>query len=59
LSEGGVCLITDQPLKGSHLVHCELYFENLPVAIPTLMLVRWTKKHAERQEYASGLQFVF
>ena len=54
-----MCLITDQPLKGSHLVHCELYFENLPVAIPTLMLVRWTKKHAERQEYASGLQFVF
>jgi PilZ domain len=59
LSEGGVCLITDQPLERSHLVRGELHFENLPVPIPTLMLVRWTEKHAERQEYASGLRFVF
>jgi len=54
-----MCLITDQPLKPSHLVQCELHFENLPVAIPTLMLVRWTEKQADPQEYASGLQFVF
>lgn len=59
LSKGGVCLISNQPLKASHLVHCDLLFENLPVAIPTLMLVRWTEKHADRQEYANGLQFVF
>jgi len=59
ISAGGLCLQSDRPLKQSQVVLCDLPIPGLPVAIPTLMNVRWVRQSPEAQEYTIGLQFLF
>src|SRR5262249_40497722 len=56
LSQGGVCLRADHSVKREQVVRCELSLPGIPVPIPTLMRVRWTRK--VKQGYMIGMQFV-
>lgn len=58
VSGGGLRLLTDRPLKPAQLVRCEIRLREVPVWIPTLMQVRWTKRNARGLKYAVGLQFL-
>ncbi|MGA8216585.1 MAG: PilZ domain-containing protein [Candidatus Sulfotelmatobacter sp.] len=59
LSKGGLCLISPQPLARSCLVRCEIGVSEIPVSIPTLMQVRWTRKqNLQADTYLTGLQFL-
>ncbi|MFZ0864923.1 MAG: PilZ domain-containing protein [Candidatus Sulfotelmatobacter sp.] len=59
VSKGGLCLIGPQPLARSCLVRCEIGVPELPVSIPTLMQVRWTRKQSlQADTYLTGLQFL-
>jgi hypothetical protein len=58
LSAGGLCLLTDQPIKELHLVRGELVLPNVPVGIPTLMQARWVHRATKRFRYRIGMQFV-
>jgi hypothetical protein len=60
VSRGGFCLLTHQPVDRSSLMLCHVgVSEGIPT-IPTLVLVRWTKKqNVQDESYLSGLQFVF
>jgi hypothetical protein len=43
----------------SCLVRCEIGVSEIPVSIPTLMQVRWTRKQSlQADTYVTGLQFV-
>jgi hypothetical protein len=43
----------------SCLVRCEIGVPELPVSIPTLMQVRWTRKQSlQADTYLTGLQFL-
>jgi len=60
LSKGGFCLLSDQPVDLSSLLLCHVAVAEGTPTIPTLMLVRWTRKQKGAEEsYLSGLQFVF
>jgi hypothetical protein len=59
LSNGGVCILSSLPLQASMFVCCSFPASDVPVAIPTLMQVRWTAKRGNKaKSYISGLQFV-
>jgi hypothetical protein len=67
LSEGGLCLSTDQALRESQIVRIRLPIANGPATMPTLAEVRWVKKRSagaktiERRgnRYIAGLRFLF
>ena len=51
-----------QPASGfpASLLRCEIGMADVPLSVPTLLLVRWTKKqNLESNGYLSGLQFLF
>jgi hypothetical protein len=59
MSKGGLCFLSQQPISQSSLLRCEMCAVDVPVPIPTLLLVRWTKKPRVRgNNYLSGLQFL-
>ena len=58
ISRGGFCLLTDQLMVVSCLIRCEVFFPEIPIAIPTLMQVRWTQKNSKQHRYLIGLQFL-
>ena len=59
VSNEGICLVTEQPLEDSSLLRCGVSLPGAPVAVPTLMQVRWTRRSgAKRDGYISGLQFI-
>lgn len=59
VSKGGLCLISPRPMAGLSVVRCEICVSEIPVSIPTLMLVRWTRKQNLQAEiYLTGLQFL-
>jgi len=59
LSEGGICLMSSQPLPVSSFVCCEITMPDIPVSIPALMQVRWTAKRGrEANRYIQGLRFI-
>jgi hypothetical protein len=59
VSKGGLCLISSQPMPRSSLVRCEIGVSEVPVGIPTLMQVRWTRKqNLQAEAYLTGLQFL-
>lgn len=59
MSKGGLCLISSQPVAQSCLVRCEVGVSEIPVGIPTLMQVRWTRKrNLQAETYLTGLQFL-
>ena len=59
VSNAGMCLVTEQPLEGASLLRCGVPLPGAPVAVPTLMQVRWTRQNgAKSASYMSGLQFI-
>ena len=59
LSRGGLCLVSPQAMVRACLVRCEISVSEIPVTIPTLMQVRWTRKQSlQADTYLAGLQFL-
>jgi hypothetical protein len=59
MSRGGLCFLSQRPISQSSLLRCEMRAVDVPVPIPTLLLVRWTRKPNVRgKNYLSGLQFL-
>jgi PilZ domain len=59
VSKGGLCFLSQRPVSQSSLLRCEMRAVDVPVPIPTLLLVRWTKRPNVRgKNYLSGLQFL-
>ena len=59
VSKGGLCLVSPQPMARSGLLRCEIGVLEIPVSIPTLMQIRWTRKQSLQTEtYVTGLQFL-
>jgi hypothetical protein len=60
MSKGGICFLSQTPITRASLLRCEIGITDVPLSIPTLALVRWTKKqNLESSSYLSGLQFLF
>ncbi len=57
-SAGGLCLLTNNSMKVSYLLQCELSVPKTRAAIPALMQVRWVQKNAKGSRYRVGLQFL-
>jgi PilZ domain len=59
VSEGGVCILSSQPLPLATFVFCEIAMPDIPVPIPSLMQVRWTSKRGkDTHHYMNGLRFI-
>ncbi len=58
-SPGGLCLLTDDALKLSYLLQCEICIPSTAAAMPTLTQVRWIQKNAKGFRYSVGLRFLF
>ena len=59
VSNAGINLFTEQPLEDFSLLRCGVPLPGAPVAVPTLMQVRWTRRSGARRDgYISGLQFI-
>jgi c-di-GMP-binding flagellar brake protein YcgR len=58
VSQGGVCLLSNQSIPTSSLVRCEIVVPRTRAAIPTLMRVRWAQKSSTNARYKIGLQFL-
>ncbi len=54
----GLCLLTNDAMKVSYLLQCEIIFPKTPAAIPTLTQVRWIQKNAKGFRYRVALQFL-
>jgi PilZ domain len=60
MSKGGICFLSQQPISKSSLLLCEIGVGDFPVAIPSLLQVRWTRKqNLDAESYLSGLKFLF
>lgn len=60
MSKGGICFLSQQPISKTSLLLCEIGVGDVPVAIPSLLQVRWTRKqNLEAESYLSGLKFLF
>ena len=58
VSKGGVCLLSQTKIPRSSLLRCEIAIAEVPVTVPTLVRVRWTRKQdIEVESYLCGLQF--
>jgi len=55
---GGLCLVADHMVDTSQPLRCEILMPQLPVGIPTLLQVRWVRKHDDSRTYSLGLQFL-
>ena len=59
VSNTGINLVTEQPLEDSSLLRCGVLLPGAPVAVPTLMQVRWTLQTGPGSDAnISGLQFI-
>lgn len=58
VSQGGVCLLSQRPIRMCALVHCEIRVSKTRFAIPTLMQARWIEKTPNGDRYRIGLQFL-
>ena len=58
IGQGGVGFVADRGLPVSALVECRIFFPSVPVAIPTLLSVRWSRKHPTGGKHDIGLQFL-
>ena len=59
LSQGGVCILSSQPLPVSTFFFCEIAVPDIPVPIPALTQVRWNMKRGkDTLHYISGLRFI-
>ena len=57
-STGGLCLLTNDAIRVSYLLQCEIGIPKSAAAIPTLAQVRWIQKNAEGSRSRVGLQFL-
>jgi len=58
VSEGGVCLVTDERLAPKQLLAITLPLAPPEISIPTLAYVQWTRPMRGTGRYAAGLSFV-
>ena len=61
ISEGGISLLSELALEPSSFVRCNILTPDVPVAIPTLMQIRWSvvrRDGGKEQTHLIGLQFV-
>lgn len=59
VSQGGVCILSTQPLPISTYVFCEIAMPDIPVSIPSLMQVQWSAKRGrDAHHYIQGLRFI-
>ncbi len=58
ISAGGICMLTDQRLKESNLLQCDITFADFPAAIPALMEIQWIAGAEEEFKYAVGLRYL-
>ena len=58
ISAGGVRMLTDQLLKESNLLQCNIAFAKLPAAIPALMEIQWIAKGEEEFKFTVGLRYI-
>ena len=58
ISNGGLCLLTGRLLKPLQVVRCKLSLPGIPIAIPTLLQVRWVGKDPRTHRNRVGLQFL-
>ncbi|MBV9574389.1 MAG: hypothetical protein JOY93_10070 [Acidobacteriales bacterium] len=60
MSNGGLCIRTREPLSALSILRCDVAMTEVPVRIPTLMLVCWTQEQElQTESYLSGLRFLF
>ncbi len=60
MSKGGICFLSHHPIDHASLLRCEIGMSDVPLSVPTLARVCWTKKqNLESNSYLSGLQFLF
>jgi len=57
ISEGGLRFVTEE-LPASALVEFRIVVPSVPVPIPTLLSVRWSRKRRSGRQYDVGLQFL-
>jgi hypothetical protein len=51
--------MSSQPFVRSSLLRCEIQVADVPVGVPTLMQVCWSRKqNLKTESYLSGLQFL-
>jgi hypothetical protein len=55
---GGVCFVANQELPVSALVECRISVPSVPVPIPILLSVRWSRKRSSDSKHDIGLQFL-
>jgi len=59
VSEGGVCILSTQPLPVANFVFCDIAVPDVPVPIPSLMQVRWSARRGRNgQPHMTGLRFI-
>jgi hypothetical protein len=58
ISEGGLRFVTNRDLPASALVDFRIVVPDVPVPIPTLLSVRWSRKRRSGRRYDVGLQFL-
>ena len=58
IGEGGVGLVADWALPVSRLAECRIFLPSVTVPIPTLLSVRWSRKHPSGGRHDIGLQFL-
>ncbi|HTP42644.1 MAG TPA: PilZ domain-containing protein [Nitrospiria bacterium] len=58
VSEGGICLLTDERLAPKQLLSIALPLSQPEVSVPTLAYVQWTRPMRGTGRYAAGLSFV-
>ena|ERR1700756_5117049 len=58
ISEGGLRFVTDHEFPASALVEFRIVVPSIPVPIPTLLSVRWSRKRRSGRRYDVGVQFL-
>lgn len=58
ISNGGLCLISKSKVKVNDFLRLSFKLETLPVAIPTLVEVRWVQKTSD-SFFKFGVRFIF
>jgi len=59
VSQGGICVLSQKLIPRSALLRCEVGVSEVPVAIPTLLQVCWSRKqNVEAASYLTGLKFL-
>ncbi len=51
-------MVSDSPLQVSSFVCCQIGVPDVPVSIPTLMQVLWTRELDHQARCLNGLRFV-